>query len=117
MICGFGLGATVPTTMGWVAHVFYVHHGDVGAAASSALVSGLGNLGSVTTTFALYTGWPEDTNYHYSNMVMVAILGVSLISALCNTLLRYFLGDFGDKSLVDVTFLHIFSRRPTKFPA
>ena len=117
LICGFGLGATVPTTMGWAAHVFYVHHGDVGAAASSALVSGLGNLGSVTTTFALYTGWPEDTNYHYSNMVMVAILGVSLISALCNTLLRYFLGDFGDKSLVDVTFLRIFSRRSTKFHA
>lgn len=114
LICGFGLGATVPTVMGWVAHVFYVHHGDVGAAASSALVSGLGNLGSVVTTFALYTGWASDTDYHYSNMVMVAILGISLIAALCNTLLRYYLGDFGEETLIDVTFLKIFSSRRHK---
>lgn len=104
LLCGFGLGPTVPLTMTWASTIFSEHHGDLGAAASTALVSGLGNLGSVTTTYALYSGWPEDAKRHYrdSNMVMVAILGMSMIAAVCCTLLRFALGDFGDKTLIEV---------------
>lgn len=83
LITGFGLGPTVPVCMTWAAEIFGPRHGDVGTAASAALVSGLGNLGSVTTTYALYTGWPSDVarGFEYSNMVVVAILGMSILSA------------------------------------
>lgn len=83
LITGFGLGPTVPICMTWAAEIFGPRHGDVGTAASAALVSGLGNLGSVTTTYALYTGWPRDVKrgFEYSNMVVVAILGISILSA------------------------------------
>lgn len=85
LITGFGLGPTVPICMTWTAEIFGPRHGDVGTAASAALVSGLGNLGSVTTTYALYTGWPADIKrgFEYSNMVVVAILGFSILSAGC----------------------------------
>ena len=108
LICGFGLGPTVPITMSWGASIFYRFHGDLGVAMSAAIISGLGNCGSVTTTYALYSGWPEDaaTGYRDSNMVMVAILGMSIIAAAINTLLQYFMGDFGENSLLDVTFLN-----------
>ena len=49
LIAGFGLGPTVPICMCWSAELFGPRHGEVGVAAASALVSGLGNLGSVTT--------------------------------------------------------------------
>ncbi len=49
LVVGFGLGPTVPITMTWTSEVFSVRHGEVGVAAAAALVSGLGNLGSVTT--------------------------------------------------------------------
>jgi hypothetical protein len=39
--------------MTWTTEVFQRRHGEVGVAAASALVSGLGNLGSITTTYAL----------------------------------------------------------------
>lgn len=96
LLCGFGLGSTVPICMTLAAEIFGPRHGDVGIGAASALVSGLGNLGSVATTYALYTGWPADeaNGFRKSNMVMVAILGVSIISAGCCVLLRYYLGDF-----------------------
>lgn len=96
LICGFGLGPTVPINMTWAAEIFGPRHGDLGTAASAALVSGLGNLGSVTTTYALYNGWPSDSarGYRDSNMVMVGILGFSIISAGACTLIRKRLGDF-----------------------
>lgn len=81
LICGFGLGPTVPICMTWAAEIFKPRHGDLGVAAASALVSGLGNLGSVLTTYALYSGWPADTTYKKSNMVMVGILGLSILSS------------------------------------
>ena len=58
-------------------------YGDVGNAVSAALVSGLGNLGSVTSTYALYSGWPEDKArlYRNSNMMLVLMLGVSIIAS------------------------------------
>lgn len=65
-------------------------------AAASALVSGLGNLGSITTTYALYTGWPEDAKkgphqYRKSNYTMIGILAVSIASTiLLAVLLRIF---------------------------
>ncbi|OBA22654.1 high affinity nicotinic acid plasma membrane permease [Metschnikowia bicuspidata var. bicuspidata NRRL YB-4993] len=81
LIAGFGLGPTVPICMSWSAEIFGPVYGDSGIAVSSALVSGLGNLGSVTATYALYRGWPSDAArlYRNSNMVLVAMLGISII--------------------------------------
>lgn len=86
LICGFGLGPTVPITMTLASEIMLKRYGDVGPAAASAIVSGLGNLGTVAVTYALYSGWPADKArlYRDSNMVLVAILGVSIIaSSLC----------------------------------
>lgn len=49
LIAGFGLGPTVPICMTWSAELFGPRHGEVGVASAAAVVSGLGNLGSVTT--------------------------------------------------------------------
>ncbi|RYP91779.1 hypothetical protein DL770_002123 [Monosporascus sp. CRB-9-2] len=114
LMVGFGLGPTVPTCMTWTNEIFQRRHGEVGVAAASALVSGLGNLGSVTTTYALYTGWPADAapgphQFRKSNLVMIAILCVSILSsALMFALLKLFgnkpsrkiIGS-GSSSLVD----------------
>lgn len=89
LIAGFGLGPTVPICMSWSLEIFEPRYGDVGAAVSAALVSGLGNLGSVTSTYALYSGWPADKArlFKYSNMVLVAMLGFSVIAAgICHTI-------------------------------
>ncbi|KAH8199936.1 hypothetical protein TruAng_005875 [Truncatella angustata] len=87
LMVGFGLGPTVPTCMVWTNEIFQQRHGEVGVAAASALVSGLGNLGSITTTYALYTGWPEDAvkgprQYRKSNLTMIGILCISIASSL-----------------------------------
>lgn len=83
LICGFGLGPTVPIIMTLASEIMLKRYGDVGPAAASAMVSGLGNLGTVAVTYALYSGWPADKArlYRDSNMVLVAILGVSILSA------------------------------------
>ncbi|KAI1177135.1 vitamin H transporter 1/biotin symporter vht1 [Nemania sp. FL0916] len=86
LLIGFGLGPTVPICMTWTNEIFQRRHGEVGVASASALVSGLGNLGSITTTYALYTGWPADAvpgphQYRNSNLVMIAILAVSIVSS------------------------------------
>lgn len=106
LITGFGLGPTVPITMTWAAEIFFPRHGDVGTAASAALVSGLGNLGSVTTTYALYSGWPADIarGYKYSNMVLVGILGFSILSAGVCALMRQVLGDLKKEKAVVADF-------------
>ncbi|CAH2351806.1 putative vitamin H transporter 1 [[Candida] railenensis] len=87
LIAGFGLGPTVPICMSWSAEIFGPRYGDVGCAVSAALVSGLGNLGSVTATYALYSGWPADKArlYKYSNMMLVVITGTSILA--CGVLL------------------------------
>ncbi|KAL3422509.1 major facilitator superfamily transporter [Phlyctema vagabunda] len=86
LMVGFGLGPTVPICMTWANEIFQRRHGEVGVAAAAALVSGLGNLGSVTTTYALYTGWPEDAKkgphqYRKSNLTMIGILCLSILSS------------------------------------
>ncbi|KAL7662754.1 Major facilitator superfamily (MFS) profile domain-containing protein [[Candida] zeylanoides] len=83
LICGFGLGPTVPICMSWSCEIFEKRYGDVGSAVSAALVSGLGNLGSVTSTYALYSGWPADKArlYKYSNMMLVVMVGVSIMAS------------------------------------
>lgn len=83
LIAGYGLGATVPTCMSLSAEIFGAEYGEVGVAAAAALTSGLGNLGSVTATYALYSGWPEDKArlYQYSNMILVLMMGISIIAA------------------------------------
>lgn len=71
--------------MAWTNEIFQPRHGEVGVAAASALVSGLGNLGSIMTTYALYTGWPADAQgehkYRKSNLVMIGILAASVLAA------------------------------------
>lgn len=87
LIVGFGLGPTVPITMSWTTEVFQPRHGEVGVAAAAAVVSGWGNLGSILTTYALYTGWPADSaapgreKFRKSNLVMVGILCASILSS------------------------------------
>lgn len=87
LIVGFGLGPTVPVTMTWTNELFQPRHGEVGVAAASAVVSGWGNLGSILTTYALYTGWKSDAEakgmakYRKSNLVMVGILCASILAA------------------------------------
>lgn len=78
----------MPVVMTWTSELMQPVHGEVGVAAAGALVSGLGNLGSVMVTYALYTGWEEDgaregrKKYMGSNLVMVGILGVSVVASL-----------------------------------
>ncbi|KAI0133924.1 high affinity nicotinic acid plasma membrane permease-like protein [Xylariales sp. AK1849] len=86
LMVGFGLGPTVPICMTWTNEIFQQRHGEVGVAAAAALVSGLGNLGSIMTTYALYTGWPEDAakgpyQYRRSNLTMIGILCMSILSS------------------------------------
>ncbi|KAK9377251.1 major facilitator superfamily domain-containing protein [Lipomyces chichibuensis] len=95
LITGIGLGPTVPICMTWTAEIFQPRHGEVGTAVGTAVVSGLGNLGSVATTYALYSGWPADVKrgYRNSNMVMLAMVGNSILFAALCSLLRRALGD------------------------
>ncbi|OCK81400.1 high affinity nicotinic acid plasma membrane permease-like protein [Lepidopterella palustris CBS 459.81] len=101
LIVGFGLGPTVPITMTWTNEIFQSRHGEVGVAAASALVSGLGNLGSILTTYALYTGWPADAKgphkYSKSNLVMIGILCGSILAAATMVLLLRFFGNSSTK--------------------
>jgi MFS family permease len=86
LLVGFGLGPTVPITMTWTNEIFQRRHGEVGVAAAAAVVSGLGNLGSIVTTYALYAGWESDraatgkAKYRKSNWVLIGIL---LLSCCC----------------------------------
>jgi len=98
LMVGFGLGPTVPICMTWTSEIFQRRHGEVGVAAASALVSGLGNLGSITTTYALYTGWPADAvpgphQYHKSNLTMIGILCLSILSSAVMTVLMKLFGN------------------------
>lgn len=84
--------------MAWTSETFQRRHGEVGVAAATALVSGLGNLGSITTTYALYAGWPKDAvkgphQFRKSNLVMVGILGLSITSALVMAVLLRIFGN------------------------
>jgi hypothetical protein len=83
--------------MTWTNEIFQPRHGEVGVAAASALVSGLGNLGSILTTYALYTGWPEDAKgphkYRKSNLVMIGILCASILAAGTMVVLLRVFGD------------------------
>ncbi|KAF3090006.1 hypothetical protein TWF569_005626 [Orbilia oligospora] len=94
LVVGFGLGPTTPNVMTWTNEIFARRHGEVGVAAATALVSGLGNLGSVTTTYALYTGWASDAvagprQFRKSNIVMMGILGMSIVSSITLKLLLH----------------------------
>lgn len=96
LMIGFGLGPTVPNCMAWTNEIFQQRHREVGVATASALVSGLGNLGSIVTTYALYTGWPEDAKkgryqFRKSNFAMIGILCMSIASSFAMiTLLKIF---------------------------
>ncbi|KAM7203730.1 vitamin H transporter 1 [Rhypophila sp. PSN 637] len=98
LMIGFGLGPTVPICMTWTNEIFQQRHREVGVAAASALVSGLGNLGSIVTTYALYKGWPEDAaagphQYRNSNFTMIGILCVSIASSFVMTVLLRIFGN------------------------
>ncbi|KAJ0107014.1 vitamin h transporter 1 [Diaporthe amygdali] len=105
LMVGFGLGPTVPICMTWTNEIFQRRHGEVGVAAAAALVSGLGNLGSITTTYALYTGWPEDAapgpyKYRRSNLAMIGILCVSIVSSFAMTVLIQVFGNKPSQKIV-----------------
>lgn len=92
--------------MAWSSEIFQRRHGEVGVAAATALVSGLGNLGSVTTTYALYTGWPEDAKpgprqFRNSNLTMIGILCLSIVSAFAMVLLLRLIGNPPSQKLYD----------------
>ncbi|KAF8476233.1 MFS transporter [Kalaharituber pfeilii] len=92
LIVGFGLGPTTPNCMAWISEIFQSRHGDIGVAAATALVTGLGNTGSIMTTYALYTGWASDNvpgplQFRKSNSVMAGIVGVSVCSAVLMAIL------------------------------
>jgi MFS family permease len=104
LLVGFGLGPTVPICMTWANEIFQPRHGEVGVAATSALVSGLGNLGSILTTYALYSGWPEDAKegphrYRKSNLVMIGILCASIVSAMSMVVLLKIFGNDRTKQI------------------
>ncbi|KAH7325787.1 major facilitator superfamily domain-containing protein [Stachybotrys elegans] len=106
LMVGFGLGPTVPICMAWSSEIFQRRHGEVGVAAATALVSGLGNLGSVMTTYALYTGWPEDAaagphQFRNSNLVMIGILCISILSAFTMKVLLRIFGNPPSTKLYD----------------
>lgn len=89
--------------MTWTTEIFQPRHGEVGVAAASAVVSGLGNLGSILTTYALYSGWKSDyeapgrEKYRKSNLVMIGILAASILSAaLMEVMLRFVDGRYRD---------------------
>lgn len=105
LLVGFGLGPTVPICMTWTNEIFQKRHGEVGVAAAAALVSGLGNLGSIMTTYALYTGWPADAasgryQYRRSNLVMIGILCISILSSFAMTVLLRVFGNPPSRKLV-----------------
>lgn len=107
LMVGFGLGPTVPNCMAWSNEIFQQRHGEVGVAAATALVSGLGNLGSVTTTYALYSGWPEDAapgphQYRRSNYVMIGILGLSIVSSVIMKVMLTVVGNPPSSKLYDL---------------
>ncbi|SLM33514.1 high affinity nicotinic acid plasma membrane permease [Lasallia pustulata] len=98
LLVGFGLGPTVPITMTWTNEIFQLRHGEVGVAAASAMVSGLGNCGSILTTYALFTGWASDskpghTQYRKSTWVMIGILFLSILSSVIMTVLLKVVGN------------------------
>jgi MFS family permease len=103
LMVGFGLGPTVPICMTWTNEIFQPRHGEVGVAAASALVSGLGNLGSILTTYALYTGWPADAigphKYRKSNLVMIGILCASIVAAASMVILLKMFGNSQAKQI------------------
>lgn len=106
LMVGFGLGPTVPICMTWTNEIFQRRHGEVGVAAATALVSGLGNLGSIVTTYALYTGWPEDAakgpyQYRKSNFTMIGILCMSILSSIVMTILLKIFGNKPSSKLTD----------------
>jgi MFS family permease len=105
LIVGFGLGPTVPITMTWTAEIFQARHGEIGVAAACALVSGLGNLGSVVTNYALFAGWPGDAGrtppFVGSNWTMVGILCVSIIASGAMTLLLRRVDGVGRKEVLE----------------
>ncbi|KAH6636791.1 major facilitator superfamily domain-containing protein [Chaetomium tenue] len=108
LMVGFGLGPTVPICMTWTNEIFQRRHREVGVAAASALVSGLGNLGSITTTYALYTGWPEDAakgphQYRKSNFTMIGILCMSIASSFVMTALLQIFGNEPSKKITSST--------------
>lgn len=105
LMVGFGLGPTVPICMTWTNEIFQRRHGEVGVAAAAALVSGLGNLGSIMTTYALYTGWPADAakgphQYRRSNLTMIGILCVSILSSITMTVLLRVFGNKPSQKIV-----------------
>lgn len=80
LVLGFGLGPTIPITMSWSSDVFFESHGDIGAAVSIALITGLGNIGSLVASFFLFTGLPNDQErkFRYSFYILIFFIIASI---------------------------------------
>ncbi|KAG5440823.1 hypothetical protein PCK2_000122 [Pneumocystis canis] len=90
LITMYGTGPTIPICIAWCAQIFGSET-KVNAAASSAMLSGLGNLGSIFTTSVLYEGMSGKNAYKKSNLILCGIIGVSIIASLFEkVLLRYY---------------------------
>ncbi|KAG5438827.1 hypothetical protein PCANB_002547 [Pneumocystis canis] len=90
LITMYGTGPTIPICMAWCAQIFGSEI-KINVAASSAMLSGLGNLGSVFTTSVLYEGMSGKNAYKKSNLILCGIIGISIIASLVERIvLRYY---------------------------
>ncbi|KTW32939.1 hypothetical protein PNEG_04261 [Pneumocystis murina B123] len=82
----FGIGPSVPICMAWCAHIF-TSQSNINIAASSALLSGLGNMGSIFTTYTLYKGMRGKDAFKKSNLVICAMMCTSILACLAEKML------------------------------
>ncbi|KTW28795.1 hypothetical protein T552_01425 [Pneumocystis carinii B80] len=86
LISAFGIAPSVPICMAWCAHIF-ASQPNINVATSSALLSSLGNLGSVFSTYALYKGMNGEDAFKKSNLVICVMMCVSISACLIEKLL------------------------------
>jgi len=80
LITGLGLGPLIPLSIGWTTNS---KDGSVNIAAATAIVSSIGQIGAIISTYALYAGWPSDApQFIGSNMVNVGLSGMGIIAAI-----------------------------------
>ncbi|KAG5518791.1 hypothetical protein PMAC_002762 [Pneumocystis sp. 'macacae'] len=90
LISIFATGPLIPICMVWCAQIFSKET-KLNVAAASALLTGIGNLGSIFTSYTLYEGMPGEDGYKKSNIVLCVIMGMSIIASLGQKiLLKYY---------------------------
>ncbi|CCJ28753.1 unnamed protein product [Pneumocystis jirovecii] len=90
LISIFATGPLIPICMAWCAQIFSKET-KLNVAATSALLTGMGNLGSIFTSYTLYEGMPGRDGYKKSNIVLCVVMGMSIIASLSQkALLMYY---------------------------